>query len=83
MIIADVDGSIQRTFAITVRATIVNNVPDFSQRNYRFRISENSRDNDEIGLIVVTDDTGILAHFLAHLWQLFLAATLSQECMGF
>jgi hypothetical protein len=58
LIITDIDGSIRRTFAITVRAAIVNSRPVFSQRNYRFRLSEDSKDNDEVGLIGVTDDTG-------------------------
>ena len=60
LIITDVDGSIRRTFAITVRAAIINSLPVFTPRNYRFRLSENAEDNDEIGLIVVTDDTGTM-----------------------
>ena len=58
---ADLDGSIRRTFAITVRANIVNNPPVFSRGSYRFDLPENARDNDEISVIVVTDDAGALS----------------------
>ena len=61
MIVTDVDGPpIQRTLAITVRAAIVNNPPMFTFEEYSFNLSENANDNDEIGLIAVTDDSGLL-----------------------
>lgn len=56
---SDSEGSIRRTLAITVRAAVVNNPPVFSNDRYMFSLSENANDNDEIGLIVVTDDGGI------------------------
>ena len=56
----DVDGFTQRTLAITVEAVVVNNPPMFTFEEYSFNLSENANDNDEIGLIAVTDDSGLL-----------------------
>lgn len=56
----DVEGRNQRSLAITVRAAIVNNPPVFTFEEYSFNLSENANDNDEIGLIAVTDDSGLL-----------------------
>ena len=58
MVISDLDGSIQRTLLISVRAAVVNTPPVFSSQHYRFNLSENAANNDEVGLISVTDDTG-------------------------
>lgn len=55
----DLDGSIQRTYAITIRAAVVNNPPMFTFEEYSFDLSENANDNDEVGLISVTDDSGL------------------------
>ena len=62
IIITDLDGPIQRTYIVTIRASIINNPPVFSRERYRFTLPESARDNDEIGLITVTDDTGMFVH---------------------
>ena len=58
VLISDADGSVQRTLLITVMATVVNAPPVFSSQHYRFNLSENAANNDEVGLITVTDDSG-------------------------
>ena len=37
----------------------MNIPPTFVLEQYNFNLSENARDNDEVGLITVNDDTGM------------------------